>query len=522
MTVGKRLLLSFGAMAGLFAILALITLVGFHSMSLRFGKIADVEVKNLQIVERFNTGVQTMRLEFRGVLLYASTNQPAKLDKAKAALQNALTDTRALLDQLSPLLTSEQGKTLVAEAKKNVELYGEASRETVRLLDAGKIDEATAYSTEHSVPPGLRASQIAPEISRLIVASVEQNRQEVARQESSTRWITLLLFLLASVVGVLIFGVIRRINSQLRELAGDLAAGSEQTANAASQVSSSSQALAQGASEQAASLEETSSSTEEISSMTQRNADNSKESAKFMVSMTSRIGEGNLKLNDMVASMQEINGSSSKISKIIKTIDDIAFQTNILALNAAVEAARAGEAGMGFAVVADEVRNLAQRCAQAARETASLIEDSVSKSKDGTNKLNDVAKAIGAITSDADNVKTLVEEVSLGSHEQAKGLEQISKAISQMELLTQKTAASAEESAAAGEQLSAQSETLLGFADRLAMLVGGVDAVNGKKTEMAYRMLRDAAPKKEMKRAAKKQYASLRSAGRDWLPQDTD
>ena len=194
--------------------------------------------------------------------------------------------------------------------------------------------------------------------------------------------------------------------------------------------------------------------------MTRKNAENSESSAKLMGDMAGQVADGNRKLNDMVASMSEINASSEKISKIIKTIDEIAFQTNILALNAAVEAARAGEAGMGFAVVADEVRNLAQRCAQAARDTAGLIEESVGKSHEGSRKLDEVAKAIAAITKDAEQVKVLVDEVHVGSQEQARGLEQISKAVLQMEQLTQKTAANAEQSAAAGEQLNGQADTL--------------------------------------------------------------
>ena len=141
-------------------------------------------------------------------------------------------------------------------------------------------------------------------------------------------------------------------------------------------------------------------------------------------------------------------------------IDEIAFQTNILALNAAVEAARAGEAGMGFAVVADEVRNLAQRCAQAAKDTASLIEESIAKSNDGKSKVDQVAAAIREITEESTTIKTLVDEVNLGSQEQARGMEQIGKAITQMEQVTQKTAANAEESASAAEELNAQSESL--------------------------------------------------------------
>jgi methyl-accepting chemotaxis protein/methyl-accepting chemotaxis protein-1 (serine sensor receptor) len=184
------------------------------------------------------------------------------------------------------------------------------------------------------------------------------------------------------------------------------------------------------------------------------------------------VAAANQTLSQMVTSMTEINTSSEKVSKIIKVIDEIAFQTNILALNAAVEAARAGEAGMGFAVVADEVRNLAQRCAQAAKDTASLIEESMGKSQDGMTKLAQVSEAIRSITESAAKVKTLVDEVHLGSREQARGIEQVAKAIGQMEQVTQKNAANAEESASASEELSGQAETMKGIVDELQALVG--------------------------------------------------
>lgn len=165
-----------------------------------------------------------------------------------------------------------------------------------------------------------------------------------------------------------------------------------------------------------------------------------------------------------------------RIQKISKVIDEIAFQTNILALNAAVEAARAGEAGMGFAVVADEVRNLAQRCAQAAQETAGLIEASIAKSNDGRAKLDQVTKAVRSIAESSTNVKTLVDEVKLGSNEQARGVDQVSKAILQMEKLVQATAAQAEESAASGAELASQSEGLKGIVARLDSMVGRIQA----------------------------------------------
>ena len=245
-----------------------------------------------------------------------------------------------------------------------------------------------------------------------------------------------------------------------------------QTASAAGQVASSSQSLAQGSSEQAASLQETSASSEEINAMARRNTENSRSAAELVSQSQQKFAHTGKSLEQMVVAMTEISASSDRISKIIKIIDEIAFQTNILALNAAVEAARAGEAGMGFAVVADEVRNLAQRCAQAARDTSSLIEESIAKSNDGKVKVNDVAVAIRSITEDSVKVKTLVDEVNLGSQEQARGIEQVAKAVSQMEKVTQTTAANAEESAAAAEELTAQSEAVKGIVEELVGMVG--------------------------------------------------
>jgi methyl-accepting chemotaxis protein/methyl-accepting chemotaxis protein-1 (serine sensor receptor) len=262
------------------------------------------------------------------------------------------------------------------------------------------------------------------------------------------------------------------VNRALGEITREISVGAEQVASAAGEVAATSQSLAQGASEQAASLEETSASSEEINSMARKNAENSRAAVALVTNSQQTFHATNQKLDQMVVAMNEINSSSAKISNIIKVIDEIAFQTNILALNAAVEAARAGEAGMGFAVVADEVRNLAQRCAQAARDTSALIAESITKSNDGKTKVDEVAGAVRATTAESVRVKTLVDEVSLGSEEQTRGIEQVAKALTQMEQVTQRSAASAEEGAAAAEHLNAQSAAMREMVKRLASLAG--------------------------------------------------
>jgi methyl-accepting chemotaxis protein/methyl-accepting chemotaxis protein-1 (serine sensor receptor) len=206
--------------------------------------------------------------------------------------------------------------------------------------------------------------------------------------------------------------------------------------------------------------------------------------------------------------MSEIHTQSGKISKIIKVIDEIAFQTNILALNAAVEAARAGEAGMGFAVVADEVRNLAQRSAQAAKDTAALIEESIAKSNDGKVKVDQMAAAIHTITEEFDRVKVLVDEVNQGSQEQTRGIEQVARAVVQMQQVTQTTAAGAEESAAAAQELNAQSEALKAVVARLSAMVGGGSS-NGSARETRRRQVSVLVP-------------SARGASRDAFPLDEE
>jgi methyl-accepting chemotaxis protein len=258
----------------------------------------------------------------------------------------------------------------------------------------------------------------------------------------------------------------------LKRVAAVLYDHAEEVTEAATQVSSSSEAVAEGASEQAASLEETSASLTQLATVTKTNADHTKRATELAQATHAAASHGAVHMNELDSAIQDINASSGDISKIIKIINEIAFQTNILALNAAVEAARAGEAGMGFAVVADEVRNLAQRSAQAAKETEARIAGALAKTTRGAELSHRVIATFTEILENAKQVNDLDLDVAHASAEQSQGIAQINTAVTQMDQVTQSNAASAEESAAAAEELNRQAATMKEAVAGLLALIG--------------------------------------------------
>ena len=490
--ISTKLLLAFAT------VLALVVGLAYSSLTAigRLGGALDVAVngtaKKLRLVGELQAGFQEMRADATKeeislinatIIGRLGTRQGSAestcagchtsdtVDTQRQQFEAVATRLGARVADLRPLAVDDGEKQAVHTVEAGIAEWLALYQQYLKLMAGRDYTGAHDVMLDKIYPLIESMDKAAKQIAVQQQALLAVSSRDAHARVSGSRAVAYVLIVLCLLAGGGVHWIVRGVNRVLRQFAGEMAAMSGQVTEASRQLDSSSQSLAQGASEQAASLEETSAATEQLHSTTRNNAGRCQSASAVTEQVNRQVGEANQSLGQMIDSMQAINVSSSKISQIIKVIDEIAFQTNILALNAAVEAARAGEAGMGFAVVADEVRNLAQRSAQAARDTAGLIEESIARSREGSAKLDQVAQAVRAITGSATQVKELIDQVSSGGQEQSQGIEQISRALVQIDQVTQTTAANAEENAAAGKQLSAQSENLQIVAERLSELV---------------------------------------------------
>ena len=471
MTIGKRLYVGCGTF------LALALLAGSVAVSVSSRIKGDLEtVTSRAATLQHALALQAVLFKIESqqkTMLWAGLDNDVNLSgRMKTAINADFEEATRQTEAILAAVGQDNDLTVAKSLSANLVEAKAIHARVTALSDSANFGEAQQQITERSSPVLDTAQQAAAGLVKRqeqVVAEAGDKATSSYRLGQGTMIAVGIAAMIFSMAGVWIVG---KINGSLRLVCQELREGGQLVVDASSQMAASAQSVSQGASQQAASLEETSAAMEEMAGMIRRNADSSQQAAVVVADATRVVADANSALAEMVNSMTTIRDSSSRVSKIIRTIDEIAFQTNILALNAAVEAARAGEAGMGFAVVADEVRNLAQRSAQAAKDTAALIDEAITSSGDGSKRVEQVAQAFGAITSNVTQIKGLVDEVSTASKQQALGIDQVTQAIRQMERVTQTSAATAEESAAACEQLNAQADLTVGVVQQLEQLVG--------------------------------------------------
>jgi methyl-accepting chemotaxis protein/methyl-accepting chemotaxis protein-1 (serine sensor receptor) len=470
MSIGRKIIAAYGV-AVLFTIaVSALAILRSRALNESVRVLAAHALPGIDAAGKLAGIAKDIRGGIRGHITAADAGAKTKAEQDLAQLQH---DTQAELRKYEGTIAGEEDRALFETVPKALESLLKTADGIFPLSRKAQSVEAMKLFRAQTMPAYTHAQEAIESLAKFKQQDGDREVQEAAAVVQGLQlWTWSLLGLSLSGAAGVGWYLSRQINGVLLPAVDGLRAAASELNSATKQIDESSIALARNTTDQAASLEQAEMSSLRIQEMAARNAEQAKVAARDMEETDRQLDHSQAAVARMVASMAGISTSSQKISKIIAVIDGIAFQTNILALNAAVEAARAGESGLGFAVVAGEVRTLAQRTAEAAHETASLIEDSVARSAAGKDELDEIARTIKSAAETAVRVTRVIQDVEAGSEEQSRGVEQVHQSVAMMREATQHTAAMAEESASAACEFNAQSEVLKQTVESLTTLVG--------------------------------------------------
>jgi methyl-accepting chemotaxis protein/methyl-accepting chemotaxis protein-1 (serine sensor receptor) len=393
------------------------------------------------------------------------------MQKHHQTFQSASTELTSHLSELERLSEGEQRQRVTA-LREGTRDWVAAGQEYMQRATGGKFESAHELATDKMAPLEAKSNQTAEQLEDEAERLVQTSAAAEERRANTGTLVTLFIVVLALALGAIALWVIRGAGNTLTRLAAGLSRSADSVVQTGQNIAQTSETLASASAQQEASFRETGAESKAVLKLSESNTNDISRTDELVSKSSQRTEEAGQALAKLLEAMGQMSASSEQIAKIIRIIDEIAFQTNILALNAAVEAARAGEAGMGFAVVADEVRNLAQRCAQAAHETSSLIEELRHRATDSQARTQNAADFMQAIAEDSTQVRALVAQVHAGSLNQTEGMRRLGHALGEIETAAAHTAHSAEASSQEAEKLTRTSEDLAAAMHELNQLVG--------------------------------------------------
>ncbi len=520
MKIGAKLIVAFILVAFITGIVGGIGIYNLDQTNKKYSDLYEGYGIPLAYIANASINYQQIRVELRNIVI---TDDKIKREEISKKIEGYEDSMSSELEKFKKSLQTEQGNTSYSNLEKALSEYKPVQDLIVQDALDGKLESANQLLFADS--SALLVTNVMKYINELFDLKNDMGT-DLSEQYTKDSQSTIIMLVVIVVIGIflaMVLGItiarmiskpivemveaaqkvadgdlsvviehdardevgilahsLRKMTSNLNEVMYNISIAAEQVSAGSTQLSDSSMALSQGATEQASSVSELSASIEEIAAQTMVNADNAKEANRITELTKVSAVEGNDQMKEMLKAMAEINDASMNISKIIKVIDDIAFQTNILALNAAVEAARAGQHGKGFAVVAEEVRNLAARSSNAAKETTAMIEGSIKKSEGGTKIANDTASALNKIVDGIANVADLIGNIAIASKEQAVGIEQINQGLLQVNSVVQTNSATSEESAAASEELASQAMLLEDQVSKFKLVTDDSNTVHNK------------------------------------------